>query len=626
MADYFFTVWVEKGRALETVHGPSCVTVTGYTAEEYRQDPTLWIRMVHEEDRAMVQAQTERVLAGEQAQPLEHRIWRKDGEMRWVRNITVPHYDAQGRLISYDGLISDITARKTAEQELKEERDFSNTIIESLPGTFFLIDTQRRFIRWNKNQEIYMGYSPEELHSMDALETIYEADRAFVTEKIQEIFEQGQAQFEARVRFKQGGPRYALITTKRLDIQGKAYIVGTGIDMEARKRSEEVRHKLQSKLVEAQRMESIGRLAGGVAHDFNNLLTPIIGYAELVLRDLKPGDSHYAELSHIIQAAERAKDLTLQLLAFGRKQVLEMKTINLAQALGRFENLLRRTIREDIRINISTPPSLGLIRADIGQIEQMLMNLAVNAQDAMPMGGVLSIELSDVVLDEGHASQHPEIKPGSYVMLAIKDTGYGMDSDTLKRLFEPFFTTKDMGKGSGLGLAIVYGIVKQHGGTISVHSEPGRGSTFSVYLPRAMDQRASPSQVPQEGAELRFGSETVLVCEDDRTLRDVISQMLTHLGYQVLVVDRPEACPQCIATHPEPIHLLLTDVIMPGMDGKEVYEQLHTLYPDIKVLYVSGYPGDIIATHGILDKGIFFLQKPFTLQALSDKLRQVLDS
>jgi signal transduction histidine kinase/CheY-like chemotaxis protein/HAMP domain-containing protein len=386
------------------------------------------------------------------------------------------------------------------------------------------------------------------------------------------------------------------------------------------------KRKLEERLTQAQKMETVGLLAGGVAHDFNNLLTPILGYADLLLATMSAHDAKTSSLNQIKQAAERARDLTRQLLAFSRKQLLELKTVNLGYIIRMFESMLRRTILENISIEVRIGTDLGMVLADTGQIEQVLLNLAINAQDAMPNGGTLTIEAQNIELDESYTSRHPEIRPGRYVMLSVSDTGIGMDEATRQHIFEPFFTTKELGRGTGLGLSTVYGIVKQHGGSISVYSETGRGSVFKVFLPHMVEQNNTIEQRQSLPEKVAHGIEIVLVVEDNVMVRKLACDMLTSLGYQVLTAEDPDQCIELVKTLRGPLHLLLTDVVMPKMNGMDLFNNLHLLRPDMKVLFMSGYASHVIGQHGILSEGTPFIQKPFSLHALSQKIRQVLDS
>ncbi len=382
--------------------------------------------------------------------------------------------------------------------------------------------------------------------------------------------------------------------------------------------------KLEQQLLQSQKMETVGLLAGGIAHDFNNLLTPILGYTDFLLSNA-PGEAQ-TELRQIRRAAERAKDLISRLLTFSRKQVIELKTVDLGQIVRHFETILRRTIREDIHINILVPPSQCPIRADAGQIEQILINLSVNAQDAMPGGGILKIEAQEVQIDESFVLSHPEMLAGRYLLLTVSDTGVGMDEKTLAHVFEPFYTTKEQGKGTGLGLSTVYGIVKQHNGFIYVYSEKNRGCAFEIYLPRDLQEMEKVEQRRTARTELKRGVETILVVEDDEMVRSFTSQILKTLGYQVLLTETVREAIERVETAEQEIDLLLSDVIMPVMNGKDLYDRLKTIRPNLKALFMSGYPRDVIGHHGVLDEHVYFLQKPFSQQALATKLREALDS
>lgn len=381
-------------------------------------------------------------------------------------------------------------------------------------------------------------------------------------------------------------------------------------------------HRTEAQLRQAQKLEAIGQLAGGIAHDFNNLLMVQMGYCDMMMEQLDPESPLTGELAEVLTCAERAAQLTRQLLAFSRKQTLQPRVLNLNEVVSDVEKLLRRLIGEDIDLVIQLDDDLGLVEADPGQIEQVIMNLAVNARDAMPEGGDLTIETGNVELDEAYAESHVGASAGPHVMLALTDTGTGMDEATRSRLFEPFFTTKAQGKGTGLGLATVYGIVKQSGGNIWVYSEPGGGTTFKIYLPRVKGKvervvRAAP-------VELRGGGELILVVEDDPALRTLLSRMLELLGFQVdAAPNGKEALDRLESGEVEPV-LLITDVVLPGMGGSELAERAQRLMPQLSVLYTSGYTDAAIVHRGILQSGAPFLQKPFTRADLATKLREVL--
>jgi signal transduction histidine kinase/CheY-like chemotaxis protein len=398
------------------------------------------------------------------------------------------------------------------------------------------------------------------------------------------------------------------------------------IDITERKRTEAERVKLEEQLRHSQRMESIGRLAGGMAHDFNNMLAPIIGYSDMLLGGLDPGNPSREGLREILGAANRARDLTRQLLAFSRRQILSLQPTDLCSVVTGFEKLARHTIREDIRIDVRLPPAAVVVRADVGQMEQVLMNLVVNAQDAMPSGGVLTLSLEQTSLAEDPGRSPPDARAGHYALLCVSDTGVGMEPSVLEHLFEPFFTTKGPGKGTGLGLSMVYGIVEQHGGSLDVASEPGKGSTFRIYLPRDEGEGARVAEVPAAPREALRGSETVLVVEDRDEVRRLTGKMLELQGYTVLSAGSADEAISVVAGDRRHIDLLLTDVIMPGANGRELFVHLSASRPGLKVLYMSGYAGDTIARHGVLEAGVSLLSKPFTLATLSRKVREVLDS
>ncbi|MBI2502107.1 MAG: PAS domain S-box protein [Candidatus Latescibacteria bacterium] len=379
---------------------------------------------------------------------------------------------------------------------------------------------------------------------------------------------------------------------------------------------------MEQQLSQSQKMEAIGQLAGGVAHDFNNLITIISGYSDIMLRALSPAHPHHPHLKEIQQAADRGAGLVRQLLAFSRKQVLAPKVLDLNTVVKDLEKMLHRLIGEDVELVTKLAPDLGQVKVDPGQMEQVLINLAVNARDAMPQGGKLIIETSNTELDETYAARHAIVKPGPYVLLAVSDTGTGMDEETQKHIFEPFFTTKELGKGTGLGLATVYGLVKQSGGYIWVYSEPGKGTSFKIYLPRV--EEGVVQAVREEPLQVGRGAETVLLVEDERALRELAVFILREAGYTVLEAGRGDEALQLSAAHQGPIHLVVTDMVMPGMSGRVLVERLVTSNPELKVLYMSGYSEEVVERQGALGAGAVFLHKPFISSALLLKVREAL--
>jgi signal transduction histidine kinase/CheY-like chemotaxis protein len=418
-------------------------------------------------------------------------------------------------------------------------------------------------------------------------------------------------------------------TTTVVRVSGRSVLNGgEGIVFELFAEDVTERRALEQQLRQSQKMEAVGRLAGGIAHDFNNLLMVILGYSEFLLERLGAEPHLRGPAQEISSAAERASSLTRQLLAFSRKQMLAPRIVNLNDVATENIKMLTRMIGEDVDLVMVPAPNLWPIRADAGQIDQVIMNLAVNARDAMPTGGKLTIETSNVTLDDEYARFHAPLRPGDYVMIAISDTGNGMDSDTQSHIFEPFFTTKGT-KGTGLGLSTVYGIVKQSGGYIWVYSEVGRGTTFKIYLPRVASIGEPAAQVaaaPVEYRKVEPGTETILLVEDEANLRYLARQYLEKQGYKVIEAADGAVAMQIAVAHEAMIHLLLTDVIMPGMNGRELAQRISEIRPNVKILYMSGYTENVIGHNGMLDAGIRLLQKPFNLRDLKSKVREVLDA
>ena len=398
--------------------------------------------------------------------------------------------------------------------------------------------------------------------------------------------------------------------------------------IDERMRAEDERRSLEAQLRHAQKMEAVGQLAGGVAHDFNNVLTAILGNAELAERSIEsfvPPDSRATEaLKQIEQSALRAAGLTRQLLAFSRRQVSQPRVIDLNRTLIDMDGMLRRLLTENIHLTMHNPPAVGNIRIDPGQMEQVIMNLVVNARDAMPNGGKLIIETADANLDDAYGALHAEAKPGPHVMLSVSDTGVGMTGETQERVFEPFFTTKVFGRGTGLGLAMVYGIVQQVGGHITVYSEPGRGTTFKVFVPM-VELAAEPAEVRGDDIAAPHGTETLAVCEDDPLVRNLMIQILEGAGYGVMGAEDGEQTLNRVRECDGKVSLLITDVIIPDMNGQELSETVRSIVPGIKTLFVSGYTANVIAHHGVLDEGVEFLEKPFNRQSLLRRVRELLD-
>ncbi len=563
----------------------------------------------------------EHILAGGE-EPHECRVRRRDGST-FPAESYAKALPLKGRTIRV-AAFRDITERKRWEETLLREKQFSDSAIESVPGAFFLVDQNGKILRWNRNLMEVAGYSTAEIERMRLPDFFEGAERLRMEDGLREAFHAAESTVEARLVCSSGRRIDHLFTGRRIQLDEAPCLVVVGIDITERKRAEEEKSRLEDRLRQAHKMETIGQLAGGVAHDFNNLLSPILGYSELLLAETGPDDPCQQRLSVIRGAAERAASLTRQLLSFSRKQMLDMKTLDLNRILQDFDRILRTTIREDVDLTIILGPDLGHFSGDVSQVEQIILNLASNAQDALPSGGSVVIETYNADADEAFCARYPFVIPGHYVVLSITDNGHGMDAETLQHIFEPFYTTKAMGKGTGLGLATVYGVVKQHRGYIFVSSAPGSGSEFKVFWPQ-IEEPVEVKPASTGARQVKRGSETIVVVEDNELVRDLASSILTRNGYDVIVLPGAEECLQLLEERKPPIDLLLTDVVMPKINGKELYQRLNARYPGLKVLFMSGYAGNVISYHGVLDEGFNFIQKPFSVEALAGKVREVLE-
>jgi len=557
----------------------------------------------------------------------ESQYRRKDGSFVWVSESARAVRNQEGEILYFEGIAEDVTERKRAEYDLSESEERYRDLVENARDIIYQHDLQGNYTSTNAAGQQLTGYSLEETLALNMTDTVAPEylDKAREMLRLKLAGEIVTA-YELEILTKQGG-RIPVEANTRLVYRNGVPVGVQGIarDITERKRLEEALRESEGQLRQSQKLEAIGQLAGGVAHDFNNLLTAINGYSALALR--RVGEDHPITpyLEEIQKAGDRAANLTRQLLAFGRKQLLQPLALNLNDILGDMIKLLKRLIGEDIQLVTKPGADLKQIKADPGQLEQVLVNLVVNARDAMPRGGIVTIETVNTTLDGTYASKHLDAIPGEYVMLAISDTGTGMDHKTQSRIFEPFFTTKAKDKGTGLGLSTVYGIIKQSGGSVWVYSELGKGTTFKVYLP-LVEEEVKQAAETAGLAPLRHGSETVLLVEDEDMVRKLASELLAETGYRVLEANGGEAAIHLGKKHKERIDLLITDVVMPKLSGKEVAQQLQAIHPETKVLFMSGYTDEAIVHHGIVDSGIAFIQKPFSERALAQKIRDVLDA
>ena len=746
VTDYIFTVRIEDGQPVDTIHGQNSEVVTGYTSAEFAADPYLWINMVPEAHRAAVRDQAARLLAGGGHSSLEHRIVRKDGEVRWVRNTLVPQHDAQGTLVSYDGLIRDITGRKQADAALRESEERFRNLTEHIPVSIQGYRTDGVVVYWNKASEDMYGYTAQEaigrnladlivppdllplwkqalhegtrathsgeflpagdlrllhrdghrvpVHSIHtavcsqgndpmlfcidvdlserkkAEETVAAAARQWqhtfdAIEDLVAVIDREHRVVQANKAMREffghddiiGTPCYRLFHgTDAPPKHGVSFLAFQGagaahvelqephlgdrkFDLYAYPVADEQgdtvqvvhvvrditeQRQLEEQFHQSQKMEAVGQLAGGIAHDFNNLLTAISGYTEMALDRLTAGAPLHHDISQVKRAADRAASLTRQLLAFSRHQVLRPTVIDLGTVVADMSKILRRVIGEDIRLVTTPCPTLGRVKADQSQIESVIMNLAVNARDAMPRGGTLTIDTANVDLDAAKAHQCPDIEPGPYVRLSVADTGTGMDDETLAHVFEPFFTTKKPGKGTGLGLSTVHGIIKQSGGHTEAHSTLGKGTTIDVFLPRVADTPDTPPAGPP--AQTMRGTETILLVEDEDVVRDLAHTILAQQGYTIIEAHDGVQALQLCEQHAKAIDLVVTDIVMPRLDGRQLVKRLRTRQPDIRVLYISGYTKSTIRDRDAIDPATTFLPKPFLPDALVSEVRRVLDT
>ena len=522
-----------------------------------------------------------------------------------------------------DGIESDpVPKRKRARRISLREAQQLASIYETVADVIFQLEVRKngryRFSSVNPAFERVTGIPAGEVVGKWVDEIVPPESLPLVQERYATAIREARVvQWEETSRYPAGSLTGIVTLAPVFNAAGRCtHLVGAVHDATEKK-------TIESMLRQSQKMESIGHLAGGIAHDFNNILSVILGNAEMLLDDILPSDPVRPGLEAIRKAGERAAALTHQLLAFSRQQVLELRTVNLNETIVSMDAMLRRLIGEDISLLTRPEPGLDLVKVDPGQMEQVLMNLVVNARDAMPHGGSLTIETENVELDEEYARDHPGIAPGPHVMMAVSDTGVGMDKETIRQIFDPFFTTKERGKGTGLGLSTVFGIVRQSGGSIWVYSEPGKGTTFKVYVPRT--EESAEAEVPEAAAAVRAGgTATILVAEDEEQVRALVCEVLRREGYAVLEAANGAEALSVSAAHEGPVHLMVTDVVMPHMGGPQAAERMAPLRPEMKVLFMSGYTDDAIVHHGILNEGTAFLQKPVTPRVLTRRVRELL--
>jgi len=635
-------IWEMDLTGTHTFTNPGVTDILGYAPEEVIGQSVL--SLMHPEDSAAVKAALPRLIAEKQGWRGWTLRWRhKDGSYRYLESNASPLYDETGSPVGYVGADRDITERMQAQAAQAESERMLRSIVDGSPIPAFIIGTDHRVMYWNKALEQVSGIRAEEIIGTDRQwKAFYASDRPCLADLLVEGRNEDLATwypgkykkaelienaFEATDFFPEmpAGGKWLRFTAAALrDTQGKVIgAIETLEDITERKRAEAERTRLEAQLRQAQKMEAVGQLAGGIAHDFNNLLQVILGNVDIVReglgRDTVPGKM----LDEVRTAAERAADLTRQLLAFGRRQIIQPTNLDLNELIQSVLNMIRRVIGEHIELSFIPGVRLGTVHADQGQIEQVLMNLCVNARDAMPNGGALTIETENVVVSSEYCREHPWAIEGRYALLSVTDTGHGMDEATRAQIFEPFFTTKKVGHGTGLGLATVYGIVKQHNGLIHVYSEPDKGTTFKVYLP--IVERPAEAVGSKVETHAAGGNETILVAEDEPLVRDLVSHILRAAGYTVLAARDGEDALRVVAEHGEHIDMALLDVVMPKLGGREVMDYIHAKYPRVRFLFSSGYSENAIHTNFVIKKGLHLITKPYRRPELLRAIREILD-
>jgi len=601
-----------------------CLALTGHPCQELvGESGVRFADLIHPEDREPVWKDVQAALAEDRPFRLTYRITAADGSRKWVweqgRRISSP-----GKSVEFlEGFVTDITERKRAEQQRRESERMLQLVMDNIPQFIFWKDRRSVYLGCNTNFARVAGMEdPSQVVGKTDYDLPWQKEEAdFFRECDRRVMESGQPEYHIVESQLQADGKHAWLDTNKVPLKNErgevVGILGTYEDVTERR-------LLEDQVRQAQKMKAVGQLAGGVAHDFNNILTAIFGYLDVMRNAPASAERVVVGIEQIDKAAQRAAALTRQLLAFSRRQVSRPEILDLSEIVGEMEPMLRRLLGERIELEVAPEPRLDHVRADAGQIEQVLMNLVINARDAMPTGGRLIVQTANTVLDDEYARAHTGARAGPHVMLAVSDTGCGMKKEVADRVFEPFFSTKPRGKGTGLGLASVFGVVKQSGGHIWLYSEPGQGTTFKIYLP-AVQEPLSPRR-HQEAAGGGGGSETVLLVEDDASVRQLAGDVLQDNGYTVFTAASGREAREIAAREVGEIDLLLTDVVMPDTNGRKLADALVSEYPFIRVLYMSGYSSTVIAHHGVLKDGVELLEKPFTADRLLRRVREVLDS
>jgi PAS domain S-box-containing protein len=618
--------WLHETAAGRTIYvSPAFERIWGRPAPELYADPAVWLGSLHPADRDGAAI----ALRVDQPYEVEYRIVRPDGSVRWIRDRGFPILDGHGQVYRTAGIAEDVTERKEAQLALAQREAHFRSLIENAQDLIAVVDAECVIGYHSPSLERLLGVPAEALSGASALGLVHPDDRPAVEAIFRSLLAEPGATAGAEYRVAAAGGEWKLLDTRGKNLLHDPAVGGIVLnshDVTDRRQAEEGLRISEEQLRQSQKMEAVGRLAGGVAHDFNNLLTAIQGNVEMLLLELPRAGAVRDDLMEIKRAATRAASLTRQLLAFSRKQMLAPKVLDVNAVVRELQRMLGRVIGEDVRLATSLRAVNAAVMADPGQLEQVVLNLAVNARDAMPRGGTLRIETREVLLSEAEAQRYPyRVEPGAYVRLTVSDTGVGMEPEVLRRVFEPFFTTREPGKGTGLGLSTVYGIVKQSGGYVWAESEPGRGSRFRVYLPRVCAEPERPEPQP-EPAAVPQGGGVVLLVEDEEGVRSLSRRILERRGYTVLAARDAAEARQLFAGNGNRVDLLLTDVVMPHESGRELAEALLPLQPDLRVVFMSGYTDDALIRHGVLEDRFRLLEKPFAPDGLVQAVREALEA
>jgi len=635
ITDYIYTVFLENGVPVRTVHSAASEAVTGYTPRELESDPFLWFTMIYPEDQEAVRSHAAELLAGRDPGPLEHRIIRKDGALRWVSNTPVIHRGSSGEVVSHDGVLSDITERRESQEAVRKSEERFKSLIQNSSDIIVILDAQGRFVYETPSFSRISGYEPGFLTGRTPVDVIHPDDIDTVLHELGEVYQNVNEGLPTPMRLRRSDGTWVYLEAigkNLMDFPGIEGVVITARDITDRRKAEEERIEMERRVLHAQKLESLGILAGGIAHDFNNLLMAILGNIDLAMTDLSAASRPRHFMGQARLAARRAADLTNQMLAYSGKGSFDLKTFDLSELVEEMSRLLKASISKTVEFTLNLDRSIPPVSADPAQVQQVVMNLIVNASEAMgDLPGVVTLstgvrECGQEYLEASRIKEKP--LPGRYVFFEVSDTGCGMDGPTLEKLFDPFFSTKFTGRG--LGMAAVQGIVAGHKGAVMVESAPGGGTTITVLFPAAapgrdLTQFGEGEEGPDnEEARMPASSGAILLVDDESMVLDLCSAMVERLGYRVLTCPDGRAAVEAFREHAHDIACVILDLTMPRMDGLTAFEVLKRLKPDVRVIISSGFSEGEVAHRFEGNQPAGFIKKPFTLKVLRRELSRVL--